>query len=97
MISEQGSPWGEGKPFCFTKAGPTIEQTRWEWEECDIPVCGTDCIRDGIDPLDPDLPICDPVRFVQKIQPRDIIKVDPHINHSNRSSTILAKKKFCPP
>jgi len=59
----QASPWGEGKPFCFVKADPSIDPTLWEWEECDIPICGADCIRENIDVPDEDLPICDPVRY----------------------------------
>jgi hypothetical protein len=59
----KGSPLADGKPFCFVKADPASDVTEWEWEECDIPVCGTDCTRDGVDPPDDRLPSCDPVRF----------------------------------
>lgn len=41
------SPWGEGKPFCFVNASLDVDPSLWVWEECDIPICSVDCIRDG--------------------------------------------------
>ena len=50
--------WGEGKPWCFTKASLQSDPSSWEWESCDVPVCGKDCRRGDQLGDDKDLPPC---------------------------------------
>lgn len=54
--------WGEGKPWCFTNVSPGISPESWEWETCDIPVCGVDCRRGNTLGDDPSLPECNPFK-----------------------------------
>ena len=50
--------WGEGKPWCFTNASLHSDPSTWEWETCDIPVCGRDCRRGSQLGDDDNLPPC---------------------------------------
>ena len=45
-------------PWCFTNASLDTDPAHWEWESCDIPVCGIDCKRGIYDKDSQKLPNC---------------------------------------
>ena len=49
VIEQNGNVWGNNKPFCFVNASLSMNQSLWKWENCDIPECGKDCFRPGVD------------------------------------------------